>query len=199
MPAAAIVGFGGLLVLAFGVRTVIHRSRTGDAGWRPPPTAAAWAGDGLFTVGVAATMAAPVLDLLDVITPIDALNRPPVHAVGTALLAGGGGTALLAQSQMGAAWRAGIDLSAGSELVRGGLFRLVRNPFYAGIMLAAAGVVLMVPNAIAVGGWLAVVLGCEIDVRVVEEPHLRAANPGYREYASATGRFVPGLGRTSKS
>ncbi|MGH8986791.1 MAG: methyltransferase family protein [Acidimicrobiia bacterium] len=97
---------------------------------------------------------------------------------------------------------AGRDRRLGSyELVCHGLFRVVRNPFYLGIILAVAGVVLMVPSVVAALGWIAVVLGCEIDVRLVEEPHLsKALGPRYREYAAAaTGRFLPGLGRRSRS
>lgn len=200
MPAGALVGFGALLALAFGLRTVIHRRRTGEAGWRVPPTRAAWVGDGLFTSGLGAGIAAPVLDLVDVVEPIDALNRLPVQVTGAVLLVAGGGVGLVAQVQMGTTWRAGIDVSGRYELVRDGLFRVVRNPFYLGIILAAAGVALMVPNVVALVGWIAVVLGCEIDVRLVEEPHLVAAKGhAYREYATATGRFLPRLGRASRS
>jgi protein-S-isoprenylcysteine O-methyltransferase Ste14 len=42
----------------------------------------------------------------------------------------------------------------------------------------------------------ALVLALEIQVRLVEEPHLlRAHGSAYGEYASRVGRFVPGLGR----
>jgi len=199
MPVGALFGFGALLVSVFGARTVIQQHRTGDAGWRAPPTRAAWAGDGLFTLGVGSGIAVPVLALVDAVEPIDALNRLPIQVTGAVLLIAGGGIALVAQAQMGAAWRAGIDVSGRYELVREGLFRVVRNPFYLGMIMAAAGVALMVPNVVAVAGWVAVVVGCEIDVRLVEEPHLEAAKGcGYREYAAVTGRFLPRVGRTSR-
>jgi hypothetical protein len=128
-------------------------------------------------------MVGPVLDLVDVADPIDGFDRLPVRLIGAVLLVTGGGLGVLAQVQTGASWRAGIDVSGRYELVCDGLFRVMRNPFYLGIILAAAGVALMVPNVVAVIGWLAVVLGCEIDVRLVEEPHLAAAKgplPGVR-------------------
>jgi protein-S-isoprenylcysteine O-methyltransferase Ste14 len=197
---AALVGFGFLLGLAFGVRTVIHRRATGDSGWRVAPTRAAWLGDGLFTMGVVGAVVGAVLDTAGVLEPIDALHRLAVQAVGVVVLASGGALAVLAQIQMGTSWRAGIDTSADYELVRNGLFRVVRNPFYLGIILAAAGVALLAPNIVTFSGWIAVVLGCEIDVRVVEEP-LLAATKGqpYCEYAATTGRFLPGVGRTAKA
>jgi len=151
-------------------------------------------------VGVLAAIAGPVLDLADVGQPVTTFDRFAVHVVGVALLSVGGGLAVLAQVHMGESWRAGIDVSGSYELVCHGLFRVVRNPFYLGIILAVAGVVLMVPSVVTALGWIAVVLGCEIDVRLVEEPHLsKALGPRYREYAAAIGRFLPGLGRRRRS
>ncbi|MGH8986511.1 MAG: methyltransferase family protein, partial [Acidimicrobiia bacterium] len=189
-----------LLVTVFGVRTVIHQRRMGETAWRAPPNRAARVGDGLFTIGVLAATAGPALDLADVVEPATAFDRFSVHVVGVALLSVGGALAVLAQVHMGESWRAGIDVSGSYELVCHGLFRVVRNPFYLGIILAVAGVVLMVPSVVTPLGWIAVVLGCEIDVRLVEEPHLsKALGPRYREYAAVTGRFLPGLGRGSRS
>jgi protein-S-isoprenylcysteine O-methyltransferase Ste14 len=196
MTVGALAGFGALLVTVFGVRTLIHRRRTGETGWRAPPNRAACVGDGLFTIGVVAAMTGPALDLADAIEPVTAFDQFAVHLVGVALLSLGGGLAVLAQIHMGESWRAGIDASGSYELVRHGLFRVVRNPFYLGIMMAVAGVVLMVPSVVTALGWIAVVLGCEIDVRLVEEPHLsQVLGVRYREYAAATGRFVPRVGR----
>lgn len=200
MTIGALAGFGALLVAVFGLRTVINRHRTGDTAWRAPPNRTAWVGDGLFTIGVLAAVAGPALDLAEVVEPIAAFDHLAVRVVGVAALSGGGGLAVLAQVQMGTSWRAGIDVSGSYELVCRGLFRVVRNPFYLGIILAAAGVMLMVPSVVTALGWLAVVLGCEIDVRLVEEPLLtKAFGPRYREYVAATGRFLPGLGRSSRS
>lgn len=200
MSTGALVGFAVLLGSAFGVRTLIHLRNTGESGWQVPPTPAARVGDGLFTIGVVAAIAGPVLDLVGAIEPIDELNRLSIQIAGVVFLAIGGGLCLLAQVQMGASWRAGIDVSGGYDLVCDGLFRVVRNPFYLGIILAAAGVAVMVPNVVAILGWIGVLLGCEIDVRLVEEPHLLATKGRrYREYAAATGRFFPRLGRASTS
>lgn len=89
MAGAALVGFGILLGVAFGVRTVIHRHTTGEPTLRAPPTRAAWVGDGLFTLGVAAAIAGPVLELLDVVEPINSLALLPVKLSGAVLLAVG--------------------------------------------------------------------------------------------------------------
>lgn len=77
MATVALGGFAGLLATAFGWRTVLHRRRTGMSGWLPPPTPAAWVGDGLFTAGALATLAAPALELTGMLRPAPALDRRP--------------------------------------------------------------------------------------------------------------------------
>jgi protein-S-isoprenylcysteine O-methyltransferase Ste14 len=190
----SLVGYSFLLTVAFGVRTVLHRRRTGATGWLTPPTPAAWVGDGLFTLGVVAIVAAPALDAFGTTKALRALNRLPIQLVGATLFAGGATIALVAQAQMGAAWRAGIEVSQHHELVRRGLFSLVRNPFYLGMVTASFGVAVMVPNIASLIGWVVLAVGCEIDVRLVEEPHLRAAHGEvFTAYQRSTPRFVPGL------
>lgn len=192
MSAGALAGFVALVVAAFGLRTVLHRRRTGTTGWLTPPSPAAWVGDGLFALGAGGTAAAPALDLFDVLGQIGLFDKLAVAAAGAALLAGGAALALTAQAQMGAAWRAGIELSSSYDLVRGGMFRVVRNPFYVGVILASAGVALMVPNFVSFAGGVALVLGCQIDVRLVEEPHLRAVHgKAFLRYEASVPRFVP--------
>jgi protein-S-isoprenylcysteine O-methyltransferase Ste14 len=190
----SLVGYSTLLAIAFGVRTVLHRRRTGATGWLTPPTPAAWVGDGLFSLGVVAIVAAPTLDLVATLNVLRALDHFATQLVGTALFAVGAAIALVAQSQMGVAWRAGINASEQHDLVRRGLFSVVRNPFYLGMITASFGVALMVPNVAAVVGWVAVTVGCEIDVRLVEEPQLRAAHGEvFAAYRRSTPRFVPYL------
>ena len=192
MAAAALAGYGLLLAFAFGVRTVLHVRRTGASGWLRPPTAAAWAGDGLFTLGVAAVAAGPALHLLDAPGRLGAIDGPAVNGVGTLLLAAGAVLALVAQHQMGAAWRAGIDVSGRDELVVDGLFRFVRNPFYSGMLAASLGVALMAPHVASIAGWVAMLAGCVIDVALIEEPHLRMAHgEAYADYERSTPRFLP--------
>ncbi|MGH9216257.1 MAG: methyltransferase family protein [Acidimicrobiales bacterium] len=189
---AALVGYATFLAAAFGVRSVIHRRRTGATAWLVPPTPAARVGDGLFAVGVAAIVVAPVLDLAGWLEPLGAPDQLPVNAAGVVLLAGGAAVALVAQAQMGTAWRAGIEVAERYDLVRAGLFSIVRNPFYLGTLTASLGVALMVPSVASLAGWLAVLAGCEVDVRLVEEPHLRAVHgAAYAAYEGSVPRFVP--------
>jgi protein-S-isoprenylcysteine O-methyltransferase Ste14 len=194
-----LVAFAALLGAAFGLRTIVHHRRTGKSGWVVPPTRAAAFGDGIFTVGLACTLAGPAVGLAGVLHPIDGLDYDATVGLGVALLVAGAVLALAAQRRMGDQWRAGIDLTEATHLVTDGVFRIVRNPFYFGMIAAAFGVALIVPNLVAIAGWVALVVGSEIDVRLVEEPNLlRTFGRTYAAYCSITPRFLPRVPVTAK-
>jgi protein-S-isoprenylcysteine O-methyltransferase Ste14 len=121
---------------------------------------------------------------------------PPAFLAGAglALLAAGVIVVAVAQLHMGASLRVGID-SEPTALVRRGLFRWVRNPIFLGMLLALAGVVLVVPAAWSLAVWLAAALAIGVQTRL-EERHLRERHgEAYLSYAERVGRFVPGVGR----
>ena len=97
---------------------------------------------------------------------------------------------------MGASWRVGVDSRRPTDLVTGGVFALVRNPIYSGLIVAFAGMAVMVPTLVAVAAVVLLVAAVQVQVRAIEEPHLLEAHgTAYRSYAARTGRFIPGLGR----
>ena len=97
---------------------------------------------------------------------------------------------------MGDSWRIGVQESDRTQLVTGGVFGLVRNPIYTGMIPAFVGVALLVPNPVALAAVVTVVAGLEIQTRMVEEPYLlKVHGLAYAEYAARVGRFVPGIGR----
>jgi protein-S-isoprenylcysteine O-methyltransferase Ste14 len=56
---------------------------------------------------------------------------------------------------------------------------------------------LLVPNWWSLAALVVLVVGLELQVRLVEEPHLsRTHGAMYSQYRSTTGRFVPGFGTT---
>ena len=63
----------------------------------------------------------------------------PVRAAGWLALLCGGVLTVVAQRQMGASWRVGID-DRPTGLVATGLFRFIRNPIFTGLLLFVAGV-----------------------------------------------------------
>ena len=77
----------------------------------------------------------------------------------------------LSQTQMGKAWRIGIDGAEKSELITNGVFSLTRNPIFLGIKLNAFGFFLVLPNAITLAILLLGNLLIDVQVRL-EENHL---------------------------
>jgi protein-S-isoprenylcysteine O-methyltransferase Ste14 len=113
---------------------------------------------------------------------------------GLLLCAAGVGLIAVAQRQMGESFRIGID-DARTRLVSSGLFRLVRNPIYSGLLVMLLGVTLVIPCAASVllGAAAAAAIGFHTRL---EERHLLALHgEAYRSYAAGVGRFVPGVGR----
>lgn len=111
-------------------------------------------------------------------------------ALGSALLGASLLWVLVAQAQMGAAWRIGIDQETRTELVRSGVFRYSRNPIFLGMRFSALGLFLVLPNAVTL---LLLVLGdvlIQVQVRM-EEEHLRNLHAGtYETYCKKTRRWL---------
>ncbi len=198
MATAALVLYGVTLTLTFGVRIALQVRRTGSTGVHGVARGAGpleWFAGALFIAGLATGAAAPALALLDVVEPIPALDGTAGHTIGVVLAAGGIVLTFLAQLAMGDAWRIGVDPEEHTQLVTDGPFKLVRNPIYSAMFPTVLGLVLMVPSVIAIGGLFALAIGLELQVRLVEEPHLlRTHGDEYADYAASVGRFAPGLG-----
>jgi protein-S-isoprenylcysteine O-methyltransferase Ste14 len=198
MNLAAIVLYAVLVLITFGVRVAIQLRLTGSTGLHGlPPDASRPEGAAgvLFVLGAAICVAAPILSLADVVGPIDALDGIAGHALGVALAVAGIAATFGAQLSMGASWRVGVDPEERTALVTDGPFALVRNPIYSAMLPTVFGLLLMVPSALAVAGFALLLLGIELQVRLVEEPYLlRVHGDAYARYAARVGRFVPGLG-----
>jgi len=123
----------------------------------------------------------------------------PRTVAGAALVLGATGLMLVAQLDLGASWRIGIDPAARPGLVTTGFYRFCRNPIYLFLLLVVAGFVLLLPTWISVGALAGAALGVELQARAEERYLLRTYGEAYRAYASQVGRFVPGLGRLPAS
>ncbi|MCZ4507420.1 isoprenylcysteine carboxylmethyltransferase family protein [Streptomyces sp. ActVer] len=194
---AALALYGFWLVTAFGVRTVIQLRRTGDSGFRglsgTPGSASWWAGV-LFVVALLGAAAAPIATLVGL--PVLGGDAPAVHGAGTAIAVVGVVGTLIAQRAMGASWRVGVDQEERTTLVSRGPFARVRNPIFTAMAVTGLGLTLMVPNVLAIASLAALIIAVELQVRVVEEPYLRAMHgSAYLDYAAGAGRFIPGAGR----
>jgi protein-S-isoprenylcysteine O-methyltransferase Ste14 len=101
---------------------------------------------------------------------------------------------MVAQRQMGASWRIGIERER-TALVTSGLYAVVRNPIYSALLLAAVGLATLTPSSWTVLGTLQAAIVVGLQARLEEEHLLRVHGPEYRAYAARVGRFWPGVGR----
>jgi protein-S-isoprenylcysteine O-methyltransferase Ste14 len=98
----------------------------------------------------------------------------------------------ISQIQMGKSWRIGVDSKEKTELITHGIYSVVRNPIYSGIMVFGLGILVLVPHLtmllfIAVG-----YIAIELHVRKVEELYLRKLHgKKFTDYENTTGRYVP--------
>jgi protein-S-isoprenylcysteine O-methyltransferase Ste14 len=125
-----------------------------------------------------------------------ALDVAPVHILGIVLYVVGVVATLWAQLAMGRSWRVGVRNEERTALVTAGPFHWIRNPIYTAMLLAVAGLALMVPTVVSVLAVGALLAALELHVRAVEEPYLtRVHGTAYRDWGRRTGRFLPGIGR----
>ena len=124
------------------------------------------------------------------LTPIRWLESPLLIWLGLFLLAASFVWVLIAQAQMGASWRIGIDEKTETPLVKGGLFRFSRNPIFLGMRLMLLGFFLVLPNAVLLA---MLVLGdalMQIQVRLEEEFLSRMHGVAYDDYRRNTRRWI---------
>lgn len=194
-----VAGYLVFMVLAFGVRAVVHRRRTGSAGFngmRGRPGSAEWFAGVLFVVAVVAGLVAPALQAFGVVAPVEAVDGWFTRGAGVLVAVAGIAATLWAQGAMGDSWRVGVDPDETTGLVTGGPFAVVRNPIFTTMTVAGLGLTLLAPNVVAIGALVALVVAVESQVRVVEEPYLiRVHGEAYLAYARHVGRLVPGVGR----
>src|SRR6266511_504011 len=185
-------------VVALGGRILLQLLRTGStglAGISGRPGSVEWFGGLLFVAALAGGVIGARVQVTGAVGPIDALDTTAIQVAALVLYALGLAGCVAAQLAMGASWRIGVDESERTDLVTGGPFAIVRNPIYSGVIPLVLGLMLLAPNPVTIAAFAALVAAFEIQVRLVEEPHLLRAHPdAYRDYASRVGRFVPGVG-----
>jgi protein-S-isoprenylcysteine O-methyltransferase Ste14 len=102
----------------------------------------------------------------------EALHLPAVAWAGWSLLTIALVWLLIAQAQMGIAWRIGIDERVRTPLVQRGLFGVSRNPIFLAMRVSLLGFVLVLPSAATLALLAAGEVLMQIQVRL-EEEHLR--------------------------
>ena len=198
MAAFALALYVTFLTVVFGLRALVQYRRTGDHGIRGLAHArlSEWMASGLLVGGVALTGMAPLADLLGLVRSLPWTGGSWLQGAGFGLSLVGAVLVVVSQYQMGNSWRVGLNPRETTVLMTQGLFAVVRNPIFTGVLLADAGFFLMVPNTVSAVAFACVCLGLEMQVRWIEEPYLtRIHGARYISYAREVGRFAPGVGR----
>jgi protein-S-isoprenylcysteine O-methyltransferase Ste14 len=117
------------------------------------------------------------------LNPVAAWMGIVAMAVGVILIVG-------AQRAMGLAWRIGIPAKDTPTLITTGPFRVSRNPVFLGILLVAIGIVLAIPNSLALAALGATYIALSVQIRL-EESYLEGwLGSSYLDYAARVNRWV---------
>jgi len=177
VPGIALAIYVAFFAIGLGWRAWLQYRRTGDHGLRALSSrtgSVEWFVGVFLVAGATLTGASAVAELVDLVHPIAAMDTAWLHRVGLLLACLGLVVTIVAQLQMRDSWRVGVDSRETTPLVTAGLFSMVRNPIYSGGLLAAAGFLLMVPNALSAVALAMLLVGLQIQV-----PN-RGAAPGPR-------------------
>lgn len=203
----SLTAFSVFVIIGFGWRTLRQVRLHGDTGWRLDRTGIDRVVGPLLVVAFLLLASAPVVALLagPAGAPWSIGSKDGVFwlgsiaaVIGAVLVVTGGLLTVVAQAQMGASWRIGVEQGEETELVTDGLFAIVRNPIFTAMVVFSVGSWLLVPNVVALAGWVVAAATIVVQVRLVEEPNLEAVHGApYRSWSARTGRFLPLLGRRS--
>ncbi len=127
--------------------------------------------------------------------PYLAFDSPALLVAGALLVLAATVAMAIAQLDLGASWRIGIEPGARPGLVTSGLYRVSRNPIFAFMLLAIAGHVLTLPTWFSLAFFLVAFVVVRTQVREEERWLIETYGDDYRAYASRVGRFFPFVGR----
>lgn len=96
----------------------------------------------------------------------------------------------VAQANMGASWRVGIDEEHKTELAQNGLFRVSRNPIFLGMRATLLGFFLLLPNAVTLAVLLAGEALIQVQVRLEEAHLLGLHGEAYEAYKAKVRRWL---------
>src|SRR5258706_2324808 len=167
MARIALVMYVAFLAVAFGFRIWLQYRRMKDHGIR-----LRWSrsnkiertGVLLLLFGAILSGVAPLAQIMALVMESRLMSTPGLSWIGLLPAFLGFTVTFVAQLQMRDSWRIGVDAREMTPLVTVGLFAHVRNPIFAGILIATIGFLLLVPNVLSVVALASLVLGIELQV-----------------------------------
>ncbi len=97
---------------------------------------------------------------------------------------------IVAQNQMAASWRIGIDYNDKTTLMTNGLFQISRNPIFLGVIISYIGTFLIIPNVLSFTVMILTLVTLQIQVRLEEEYLLKIHGDSYVEYQKSVKRWI---------
>lgn len=176
------------IIAATLVRGAAIRQATGDRPWAFASAKGVQriAGSS-FALSVAALLVAAAL------APANGTNLAVLAAI---VSLAGAAIVIVAQMQMGRAWRVGVREGDAPLFVSHGLFRYSRNPIFVGMMLVGLSAAIVSDTWWSWSALVLFVLSCIVQVRI-EEAHLEASfGDAYRAFCRQVPRWL-GLARSA--
>lgn len=122
--------------------------------------------------------------------PFTMLEQPLVRLIGVIVAGVGLVLGALAQHQMGASWRIGIDHETQTDFVQHGLFAVARHPIYLAFTGVGAGLFLAMPSALTAAALAVMIVTLGIQARL-EEAFMHARHgDAYATYLKTTRRWL---------
>lgn len=120
----------------------------------------------------------------------NALSTRAVAVAGWVLLIASLVWLLIAQAQMGASWRIGIDDKRRTDLVQHGLFTLSRNPIFLAMRVNLLGLFLVFPSAVTAALLVAGEILMQVQVRLEEQHLMNLHGQVYNAYQAKVRRWL---------
>jgi protein-S-isoprenylcysteine O-methyltransferase Ste14 len=117
------------------------------------------------------------------------------HTAGAVLLFVALVLLVIAQLNLGASWRVGIEEGARPGLITGGLYRWSRNPIFLALLVFLAGYTLLLPTLLSALMLAGAYLGVRQQIAAEEAYLAQTYGAEFREYARRVGRLIPGIGK----
>lgn len=172
-----------VVLLATLVRLIVLRRGAGIQAWAFGPDPADKLAGTLFVISLT-------------VLGFAAAQGTDGNGLGIAVIAGsavaiiGAVITVVAQIQMGAAWRIGVRQGDASHLIEHGLYRYSRNPIFVGLVLVGFGIAVVSGLWWAWAALAALVLSCHLQV-MIEEAHMaRMFGPAYAAFCRRVPRWV---------
>ena len=122
--------------------------------------------------------------------PIDYLESEALRISGLILLIVSFLWTSIAQYQMSASWRIGINYDEKTDLVSSGLFKYSRNPVFLGVLVSYLGTFLIIPNNLSFAILMVTYVTIQTQVRMEEEYLEKVQGQVYQDYKSQERRWL---------